>query len=99
MRLFPSDGERGTTEIGTDSCAAFNEPIYGRTPLTPLSDLKLTALRAVKILGTARPGETLRIQVRITGRLGPLVQAEGEAFVSGKKVLAVELTLSGSAVA
>ena len=66
--------------------------------LAPLSDLKLTALRAVKILGTARPGETLRLQVRITGRLGPLVQAEGEAFVSGKKVLAVELTLSGSSI-
>ena len=58
--------------------------------------LKLTALRKVKILGTARPGETVRLQARITGRLGALVQAQVSAFVSGAKVLSAELTLSGT---
>ena len=61
-----------------------------------LPGLKLTALRNVKILGTARPGETVRLCARITGRLGAMVQAEAVAFVSGTKVLSAELTLSGS---
>jgi 3-hydroxymyristoyl/3-hydroxydecanoyl-(acyl carrier protein) dehydratases len=58
--------------------------------------LKLTALRAVKILGSARPGETLRIEAVITGRLGSLIQAEVSAFIANTKVLSAELTLSGT---
>ncbi len=65
----------------------------------PLPGLKLTALRAVKILGTACPGETVRIQARVTGRLGQLVQAQASAFVSGREVLSAELTLSGTEAA
>src|SRR5262245_42620338 len=42
--------------------------------LTPMAGLKLAALRNVKILGTARPGETIRVQAEVTGRLGNLVQ-------------------------
>jgi 3-hydroxyacyl-[acyl-carrier-protein] dehydratase len=64
-----------------------------------LPGLKLTALRAAKITGTARPGETVRFQAHITGRLGALVQARVSAFVSDIKVLAAELTLSGSGTA
>jgi 3-hydroxyacyl-[acyl-carrier-protein] dehydratase len=58
--------------------------------------LKLTALRAVKILGTARPGDTLRIEAAITGRLGFLIQARASASVSGVHVMSAELTLSGA---
>jgi len=58
--------------------------------------LKLTALRAVKILRTARPGETLRIEATISGRMGSLIQAEVVAFVGDTKVLMAELTLCGS---
>jgi 3-hydroxyacyl-[acyl-carrier-protein] dehydratase len=58
--------------------------------------LKLTALRTVKILGSARPGETLLIQAAITGRLGHLVQAEAAASVSGVNVMSAELTLCGT---
>ena len=58
--------------------------------------LKLTALRAVKILGSARPGQTLRIEAVITGRLGPLIQAEVSAFIADTRVLVAELTLSGT---
>jgi 3-hydroxyacyl-[acyl-carrier-protein] dehydratase len=62
----------------------------------PLQGLKLTALRAVKILGTARPGQTVRLEARVTGRLGALVQAQACAFVDGATVLTAELTLSGT---
>ncbi len=62
----------------------------------PLPGLRLTALRLVKILGTARPGQTVRLEANITGRLGLLVQAQASAFVSGSKILSAELTLSGT---
>lgn len=66
-------------------------------PLNPAyPNLKLTALRAVKILGTARPGETVRLEASITGRLGPLIQAKASASVSGVPVMTAELTLSGA---
>ena len=61
--------------------------------------LKLTALRAVKILGPARPGDTLRIEATITGRLGFLVQARASASVLGVTIMSAELTLSGTAAA
>lgn len=63
--------------------------------IAPLPGLKLTALRNVKILGTAKPGETIRIQARVTGRLGNLVQAQARVLVTDKQVLTAELTLSG----
>lgn len=62
---------------------------------SPLAALKLTAIRAAKILGSARPGETVRIEARVTGRLGNLVQAQATATVNSQVVLQVELTLSG----
>jgi 3-hydroxyacyl-[acyl-carrier-protein] dehydratase len=70
---------------------AQNDPI-----IPPLPGLKLAALRAVKIQGTARPGETMRIEARIAGRLGLLVQAQACVFVSGSKVLSADLTLTGT---
>jgi 3-hydroxymyristoyl/3-hydroxydecanoyl-(acyl carrier protein) dehydratase len=56
----------------------------------------LTAVRAVKILGSAKPGETIQLQAEVTGRLGNLVQATAQAFVSGHVVMTGELTLSGN---
>ena len=61
----------------------------------PLPGLKLTALRMVKILGTARPGETIRLEAHVTGRLGVMIQAQAQAFVAMRPVLSAELTLSG----
>ncbi len=63
--------------------------------LAPLPGLKLAALRAVKILGTARPGEILRIEAIISGRLGNLIQAAAAGSVNGTPVVQAELTLSG----
>ena len=62
-----------------------------------LAGLKLTALRSVKIFGTARPGETLRVEAVVTGRLGNLVEAEAQVFVADGLVLKAGLTLAGVA--
>ncbi len=63
--------------------------------VTPMPGLKLTALRNVKILGTALPGEVIQIQARITGRLGNLVQSEGTVAVNQAVILQASLTLAG----
>ena len=61
--------------------------------------MKLSALRAVKILGSAKPGDTLRIEAVITGRLDYLIQAAVTAFIADTRVLSAELTLAGMAKA
>lgn len=63
--------------------------------LKTLPGLKLTGCRAVKILGTARPGETLILNAVITGRFQNLVQADASAEANGKKILEATITLSG----
>ena len=63
--------------------------------IPPLKNLKLTAMRTVKILGTAKPGEVIQLEARITGRLGNLVQAQAVATVNGQVVLQADLVLSG----
>src|SRR5882672_942954 len=63
--------------------------------IPPMPGLKLTAMRGVKILGSAKPGEVIRVEARVTGRLGKLVQASATASVNGQLVLQAELTLSG----
>ena len=62
---------------------------------SPSPGLKLTAIRNAKILGTARPGEMIRIRAQVIGRLDNLVQASASAFVNETKVLQAELVLSG----
>jgi 3-hydroxyacyl-[acyl-carrier-protein] dehydratase len=65
--------------------------------LTPLPGLKLTALRAVKILGAARPGDVVRLEASIIGRLGNLIQAQARGRIVDTLILTAELTLSGEA--
>jgi 3-hydroxyacyl-[acyl-carrier-protein] dehydratase len=57
--------------------------------------MKLTALRAVKILGSARPGETLRIEASSPAVWVP-DSGQVTAFIADTKVLSAELALSGS---
>ncbi|HEY5232656.1 MAG TPA: 3-hydroxyacyl-ACP dehydratase FabZ family protein [Verrucomicrobiae bacterium] len=64
--------------------------------IPPLINLKLTALRNVKILGTAKPGETILLEAKVNGRLGNLVQSQTTAKVGGEVILTAELTLSGA---
>src|SRR3954468_15184988 len=42
--------------------------------IPPLAGLKLTAMRGIKIVGTAKPGETIRLEAKLLSRLGNLVQ-------------------------
>ena len=62
----------------------------------PLAGLKLTAIRGAKIIGTARPGETVRLEARIVGRMGNLVSAQATARVGETVVLHCEVTLAGT---
>jgi 3-hydroxyacyl-[acyl-carrier-protein] dehydratase len=71
---------------------AQSDPVAG-----PLPGLKLTALRAVKILGAARPGEVLHIEASVSGRLGNLIQAQAKVTVGGVLYLSAEITLAGTA--
>jgi 3-hydroxymyristoyl/3-hydroxydecanoyl-(acyl carrier protein) dehydratase len=56
--------------------------------------LRLTAVRSIKILDTARPGETIKFEARLVQRLGHLVQAEVSVSVDSRTLLKGELTLS-----
>src|SRR3954469_12425991 len=65
-------------------------------PVIPaMPGLKLTALRSIKILGSAKPGDTIQFEAKVTGRLGNLVQAHATASVHGAVVMQGDLTLSG----
>ena len=66
--------------------------------IPPLADLKLTALRGVKIFGSARPGQVVTLKARLTGRLGSLIQASGEILSGDQKLLIADITLSGGLV-
>jgi 3-hydroxyacyl-[acyl-carrier-protein] dehydratase len=66
--------------------------------IPPLPGLKLAALRNVKILGAVTPGEIIRVEAVIKGRLGNLVQAEARASVAARVVLEASLTLSGDTI-
>ena len=63
--------------------------------IPPLVGLKLTAMRGIKILGTARPVEVIKLDAKILSRLGNLVQAQVSGKVNGQTVMQGELTLSG----
>lgn len=62
----------------------------------PLADLRLTAVRAAKILGAAVPGNVLEILAVVEGRLGGLVQVDGEISTGGNLLAKAKITLSGT---
>ena len=63
--------------------------------ISPMAGVKLTAMRGIKILGTARPGEVISLEAKILNRLGNLIQAQVTASVNQQTVMQGELTLSG----
>lgn len=66
-------------------------------PNTPaMSDLRLTGVRAAKILGAAVPGDLLVIRAKLEGRLGGLVQIEGDVMGPAGMLASAKVTLSGS---
>lgn len=66
--------------------------------IAPLEGLRLTAIRAAKILGAAKPGETITLEARVTARMPGLIQATATASLHGRVILQTELTLSGQPV-
>lgn len=62
----------------------------------PLADLRLTGVRAAKILGAAMPGQVLEIRAKVEARLGPLVQVEGEVLRDGVTLATAKVMLSGT---
>ncbi|MBU6399768.1 MAG: beta-hydroxyacyl-ACP dehydratase [Verrucomicrobia bacterium] len=65
----------------------------------PLPGLKLTAVRGVRIAGSARPGEVIRLEAIVAGRMANLVQVTVTAFVGDRALLQGEVTLSGASQA
>jgi 3-hydroxyacyl-[acyl-carrier-protein] dehydratase len=60
----------------------------------PVADLRLTAIRAAKVLGAARPGESLTIKANIEGCLGNLFQISGEIHGVNGLLASAKVTLS-----
>ena len=63
--------------------------------IVPLRNMKLTAMRNVKIYGSAKPTESLTIEAEINGRMGNLVNARAKVSVGSQLLMQCELTLSG----
>ncbi|MFT4177705.1 MAG: 3-hydroxyacyl-ACP dehydratase FabZ family protein [Luteolibacter sp.] len=63
--------------------------------LHPMEDVRLTGIRAAKILGAAVPGETLEITARVEGRMGGLVQIDGSVTGPQGVLATARVTLSG----
>ena len=63
--------------------------------IAPLSGLRLTALRNIKILGSAKPGDVLRFEARLTGRLANLIQADVAVYFEDRLLMQGAVTLSG----
>lgn len=77
--------------------AAQGHPQHPGTGDWLLTGLRLTGLAKVKILGAAVPGNVLEIEAKVSGRLGDLVQAQGEVKVGDKLLCSAQVTLSGAA--
>lgn len=63
-----------------------------------MADLRLTGVRAAKILGAAVPGDLLRIRAKTEGRLGGLVQLEGDVSGPAGVLATARVMLSGTVV-
>jgi 3-hydroxyacyl-[acyl-carrier-protein] dehydratase len=62
-----------------------------------LHNMRLTAVRGAKILGTFGPGTTATLTANVQGRMGSLIQAEGSISVAGQEIFKTQITLSGDA--
>lgn len=79
-----------------EACAQLAGTVAQSDPsIPPLAHLKLTAIRGVKILGTARPGDCVQLDCQVSGRMAGLIQASVTATVEGRKILSGEVTLTG----
>ena len=67
--------------------------------IEPLQNMKLTAVKQAKILGAAEPGAELLISARLEGRMGNLIQVQGEVMQQDFLLLKASVILSGDAAA
>ena len=67
--------------------------------IPPLENLLLTGVRGAKILGAAKPGETLTLKAEVEGRLGGMIQISGEVSVGDRPMASAKIMLSGQEVA
>jgi 3-hydroxyacyl-[acyl-carrier-protein] dehydratase len=67
--------------------------------IAPLENLRLTGVRAAKILGAARPGEALTLRAEVEGRLGPMIQISGEIHMADRLLASAKIMLSGEEAA
>jgi 3-hydroxyacyl-[acyl-carrier-protein] dehydratase len=64
----------------------------------PLKDLRLTAVRQFKILGSIIPGQRLHIHVQLEGAMGHVIQVSGSLRDEADQVLATgTVVLAGQA--
>jgi len=65
-----------------------------------LENMRLTAIKNAKILGSAEPGAMLEIEVKVEGRMGSLIQISGKVseVVEGQGGMEVENRLLAKAV-
>ncbi|WP_038167787.1 3-hydroxyacyl-ACP dehydratase FabZ family protein [Verrucomicrobium sp. BvORR106] len=70
--------------------AAQSDPV-----IPPLADLRLTAIRSVKVFGAAFPGDQLLVEAEVQGRMGNLLLATGRVKLGDKVLAEGQVTLSG----
>lgn len=61
-----------------------------------LDDMRLTAVKNAKILGTAEPGVVLTVEAKVEGRMGPLIQVSGSVSAGERCLARGVVMLSGS---
>jgi 3-hydroxymyristoyl/3-hydroxydecanoyl-(acyl carrier protein) dehydratase len=66
-----------------------------RPGIAPLNDLRLTAVKQFKILGSISPKEAVVISARIEGALGNVVQVSGEVVSEAGVKLAMGVVVLG----
>jgi len=66
--------------------------------IPPVENLLLTGVRGAKILGAAKPGETLTLKAEVEGRLGGMIQISGEVSLGERPLASAKIMLSGQEV-
>ena len=70
--------------------------VQTRPGIDPLKNLRLTAVRQIKILGSITPGAELHLSARLDAVMGTLAQVSGEIRdATGQLLLTGAVTLAG----
>lgn len=63
--------------------------------IPPLAHLRLAGIRNAKITGAVSPGQVVKLEASVLGRMGGLILVGGTASVGGVVVLRCEVSLAG----